>query len=173
MTQDGYSCARKRISYLTNAEAENASFASHPGPRDNRSECRSDVDVDRPSNPWAPRKILSSQLTQEAHRKRCDYFKTRIGRCRPRARTAVSHRGFRAFGGGDRMQLANRRFLLRAMCPPHFSKVRFRPAGVHTAALKRSLMKLRRTMKPTQFRRLRFYAQDTPTLVNSAICVRD
>ncbi len=125
VTQDGYSCARKRISYLTNAEAENASFASHPGPRDNRSECRSDVDVDRPSNPWAPRKILSSQLTQEAHRKRCDYFKTRIGRCRPRARTAVSHRGFRAFGGGDRMQLANRRFLLRAMCPPHFREFRF------------------------------------------------
>ncbi len=36
------------------------------------------------------------------------------------------------------------------MCPPHFSKVRFRPAGVHTAAVKRSLMKLRRTMNPKQ-----------------------
>ena len=48
------------------------------------------------------------------------------------------------------MQLATFRFYQRSMCPPQFSKVRFRPAGVHTAALKRSLMKLRRTMKPTR-----------------------
>jgi hypothetical protein len=41
----------------------------------------------------------------------------------------------------------------RSLCPPHFCKVRFRPAGIHTAALKRSLMKHRRTMKPMQFRR--------------------
>ena len=50
----------------------------------------------------------------------------------------------RVFGLGA----ATFRLLQRSMCPPHFSKVRFRPAGVHTAALKRSLMKLRRTMKP-------------------------
>jgi hypothetical protein len=36
------------------------------------------------------------------------------------------------------------------MWTPSASKMRFRPAGNYTAALKRSLMKLRRTMKPTQ-----------------------
>ncbi len=57
----------------------------------------------------------------------------------------------------------------RGRCAPHFSKVRFRPAGVHTTALQRSLMKLRRTMKPTQFRSFRFWRRPaTPPRVRSS-----
>lgn len=46
----------------------------------------------------------------------------------------------------------NPQICTRSMCPQHSSKVHFRTAGVHPAALMRSPMKLRRTM---QFRDLR------------------
>ena len=50
VTQDGYFCARKRISFVTNVEWK-TQFRVTSGARDIRSACRSDVDVDRSKQP--------------------------------------------------------------------------------------------------------------------------